>query len=144
MKESSKTYSNGEVTVVWQSEKCIHSTICWKNTTGLPEVFNPRERPWIKPEMAATEKIIEQINKCPSGALTYYRNNEETPNIQDKNECLIEVSKNGPLIVHGTIVIKDAIGNEVKKENRTAFCRCGNSSKKPFCDGSHRNVNFQD
>lgn len=72
MKSMTKQYSNGEMTIVWQNELCIHSTICWKNATGLPEVFNPRERPWIKAEGASTERMIEQVNKCPSGALTYF------------------------------------------------------------------------
>jgi len=43
---------------------------------GLPEVFNPRIRPWIQPENAKLERIIEQIGKCPSGALGFYRNSE--------------------------------------------------------------------
>jgi uncharacterized Fe-S cluster protein YjdI len=44
---------------------------CW---TGLIEVFNPRERPWIKMDGATTERIIEQVKKCPSGALSFYKN----------------------------------------------------------------------
>lgn len=72
-----KEYSNGEVTIVWQSGLCQHSTICWKGEAGLKEVFNPFDKPWIKPEGASTERIIEQIKKCPSGALTYYLNKDK-------------------------------------------------------------------
>lgn len=64
-------YTNNEVTVAWKPKVCIHSTICWK---GLMEVFNPREKPWIKMDGSTTEKIIEQVRKCPSGALSYYLN----------------------------------------------------------------------
>jgi putative redox protein len=38
--------------------------------TQLPEVFNPSIRKWINPDGASPEKIIEQVKKCPSGALT--------------------------------------------------------------------------
>jgi uncharacterized Fe-S cluster protein YjdI len=40
-------YSNGEVTVVWKPEMCIHSAKCFK---GLPEVFDLKKRPWINAE----------------------------------------------------------------------------------------------
>ena len=73
-----KKYSNGEVTVVWKPALCIHSSICWKNETGLPEVFNPMEKPWIKMENATSERIAEQVKKCPSGALSFYFNEHET------------------------------------------------------------------
>ena len=66
-----KKYSNDDITIVWKPAMCIHSTRCWKGTSGLIEVFNPRERPWIKPHGATTERIIEQIKQCPSGALSY-------------------------------------------------------------------------
>ena len=66
-----KEYTNGEVTVVWQSGKCIHSGNCVKNN---PAVFQPRENPWIKIEASSTEKIIETVQKCPSGALSFYKN----------------------------------------------------------------------
>lgn len=67
-------YSNGEVTIVWQPELCTHSGNCAR---GLPEVFKPREKPWIIPEGATTGKIIEQVKKCPSGALSYFMNEEK-------------------------------------------------------------------
>jgi len=76
MKDLTKKYSNGEITIVWKPKLCIHSTICWKGATGLKEVFNPAEKPWIKPEGAGSERIIEQVKKCPSGALSFYYNNE--------------------------------------------------------------------
>jgi uncharacterized Fe-S cluster protein YjdI len=67
-------YSNGEVTIVWQPELCTHSGNCAR---GLPEVFKPKEKPWITPERATTEKIIEQVKKCPSGALSFFINEEK-------------------------------------------------------------------
>lgn len=66
-----KEYTNGEVTVVWQSGKCIHSGICFRNN---PDVFQPKEKPWIKIDGSSTEKIIETVQKCPSGALSFYKN----------------------------------------------------------------------
>ena len=67
-----KEYKKGALTIVWKPEACIHSTICWKAATGLPSVFNPFEKPWIKTEGASVEELVEQIKKCPSGALSYY------------------------------------------------------------------------
>jgi uncharacterized Fe-S cluster protein YjdI len=76
MKDITKKYTNGEITIVWKPNMCIHSTMCWKEVTGLREVFNPMEKPWIKPEGASTKRIVDQIKQCPSGALSFYYNNE--------------------------------------------------------------------
>ena len=62
-----KRYSNDEITVVWKPEICAHSTNCWKS---LLRVFDPRKRPWINMQGASTERIIETVKKCPSGALS--------------------------------------------------------------------------
>jgi uncharacterized Fe-S cluster protein YjdI len=77
MKDITKKYSNGEVTIVWKPAICMHSKICWDKLNGLPQVFNPGERPWIKPEAASTGEIIKQVKKCPSGALSFFMNGEE-------------------------------------------------------------------
>jgi len=71
-----RKYTNGAITVVWKPTVCIHSRICWTAATGLPEVFNPREKPWIKMEGASTEQIALQVKKCPSGALSFYFNED--------------------------------------------------------------------
>jgi uncharacterized Fe-S cluster protein YjdI len=60
-------YSNGEITIVWQPKLCIHSGICVKT---LPQVYNPKERPWIKIDNASTEALKQQVALCPSGALS--------------------------------------------------------------------------
>lgn len=61
-----KEYSNGEITVVWQSGKCIHSANCVKN---LSSVFKPKAQPWINLENATSTEIKDTVSKCPSGAL---------------------------------------------------------------------------
>ncbi len=57
----------------------------------------------------------------------------------------ITASKNGPLRVEGEFSIHDAEGNAFGLAGRTqiSLCRCGHSENKPFCDGSHKKVNFQ-
>ena len=107
MNDITKKYTNGEVTIVWKPNTCIHSRICWHAATGLPEVFKPSERPWIKPEAASTERIIEQVKKCPSGALSFYLNNEAEKNVEVSAESIVEVVPNGPLLVCGNIIVKD-------------------------------------
>lgn len=135
-----KKYSNKDITVVWKPKQCIHSTLCWK---GLIDVFNPREKPWVKIDGASTERIKDQVTKCPSGAISYYNNNQvESESAVTKTETIVEASVNGPLLVYGNIQVKDANGTTVKTNKVTAFCRCGASENKPYCDGSHRKINF--
>ncbi len=138
MKDLTKKYSNGEVTIVWKPSQCIHSAKCWKGEEGLSEVFKPRSSPWIEPTGASTERIINQIKKCPSGALSFYMNNESEDNQAaiTESEHIVEVLPNGPLLVYGNLTVKTEKGEE-RKSKVTAFCRCGASANKPYCDGSH-------
>lgn len=69
-----KEYTNGELTIIWQPGLCQHAGICTKT---LPNVYHPKEKPWITIENATTEELIAQIRKCPSGALSYRMNNEK-------------------------------------------------------------------
>ncbi len=58
---------NGEITVEWRPELCIHCEACKQ---GLPQVFKPDERPWVKIDAAPTTAIVDQVLACPSGALS--------------------------------------------------------------------------
>lgn len=66
-----KEYSNGEITIKWQPKICQHVGVCVKT---LPKVYNPKAKPWITIKNATTEELKNQINKCPSGALSYIEN----------------------------------------------------------------------
>lgn len=140
MDNITKKYSNGEVTIVWKPKECIHSGICFR---GLNEVFDPRKRPWVTPENSTTEQIIEQIKKCPSGALSYYLNRDTEEPVKVEAETIVETLQNGPLMVYGNVTVKDSKGTITRKSNATAFCRCGASGNKPYCDGSHKKIGFE-
>jgi len=152
-------YTNGEVTIVWKPKLCIHSGVCVRT---LPKVYRPKERPWIKIEHATTEEIKAQISKCPSGALSYFMNDQEDEYEKASEDSRItkqkiEIEKDGPYIVSGNIPIEKAemtpdnrgIPYEFNKleeypqESVYALCRCGHSKNKPFCDDSHVEVNFK-
>jgi CDGSH-type Zn-finger protein len=61
------------------------------------------------------------------------------------SEITIVCANNGPYRFSGRVVLKDAQGNEFDLSGRETFslCRCGQSSNKPFCDGTHNRVGFQ-
>jgi uncharacterized Fe-S cluster protein YjdI len=142
-----KKYANKDITVTWEPEKCIHSRQCFGN---LMKVFDPRKRPWINLEGADTESIKKAIDGCPSGALGYYSNEADvgsnTNSTEQINEDAIRIKllSNGPIEFNGECVIIDKDGNESYKTGKFFLCRCGSSNNKPFCDGSHRKVDFKD
>ncbi|MEN9549892.1 MAG: hypothetical protein RIR12_2483 [Bacteroidota bacterium] len=139
-----KKYTNGEVTIVWQPKLCIHSAICAK---GLPGVFNPQRRPWIGLSASTTNIIIEQVNKCPSGALSYYINNTTMDNQQTTppatEKLIIQAAPNGPFLIKTECVIIHSNGTEETKTGTVALCRCGASTNKPYCDGKHKSIGFE-
>lgn len=136
-----KEYNNDEITVTWQPDVCIHSEKCFHS---LPKVFNPKNRPWVNLEEAENKIIIDQVNNCPSGALSGRYNNEEEPNGSSSSIPSIEIMPNGPILIKGDMQLKYKGADELKEAKVTAFCRCGASGNKPFCDGSHNNVGFED
>lgn len=69
--ENTKEYKKEDITITWTPSKCQHAAVCVKT---LPQVYNPKEKPWIKPENATSKELMDQIDQCPSGALGYYKN----------------------------------------------------------------------
>lgn len=138
-REIVKEYTNGELTVVWKPGKCIHAAVC---VQIMPDVYDPKAKPWITPEDANTADLKAQISKCPSGALSYYMNDGKDQEAQSL-EAKVEVLENGPLLVYGTLDITHKDGSAETKNKTTAFCRCGLSNNKPYCDGAHVKGGFK-
>jgi uncharacterized Fe-S cluster protein YjdI len=65
-----RTYRTERIEVTWAPGRCIHAGECFGN---LPEVFDPRARPWIRVEVADPDLIEDTVLRCPSGALGFRR-----------------------------------------------------------------------
>jgi uncharacterized Fe-S cluster protein YjdI len=147
-KEEIKSYTNGEITVFWKPELCIHSANC---LIGLPEVFNTRKKPWINIHASGSKQIMKTVDTCPSRALIYIkksprpltRKRKTSPKV--KKFAKIQILKNGPALITGNFIIRGPDKKKIRVESPVAaICRCGESGKKPFCDGSHQKAGFRD
>lgn len=133
-----KRYEGDGITITWDAERCIHAGECVK---GLPAVFDTERRPWIDAGAAGADEVAEVIDRCPSGALGYERPpgavHVAAPGVS------ITVQPGGPLYVRGGVALRDGEGAPIEAPERMALCRCGASSKKPFCDGTHSRIGFE-
>jgi CDGSH-type Zn-finger protein len=142
IKDKKKSYVGKKVTIHDNRKICSHAEECINN---LPSVFKLNSRPWIDPDGARVEEIVQTIRKCPSGALSYSIDGIEYKD-QKERDPMVTVSKDGPYVVTGGI---ELIGDNIEfaegasREHYT-LCRCGASENKPFCDGIHRAINFKD
>lgn len=143
-----REYQGDGFTVTWDADVCIHSTKCWRT---LPGVFKPREKPWVHAEGAPGNVVEAVIANCPSGALGFAWNGEQAEGAQDSPAepvegavTIVSVGSDGPLEVRGAVRIEAADGTLIEQTERAFLCRCGASSRKPFCDGSHRKIGFSD
>lgn len=155
-----KEYVADGITVLWDSDICIHSAHCART---LPTVFRPQNRPWIDVDGASADEIQRTIDGCPSGALGYRLPADDLARSADSpmgqevvaeamgiveesaaDSVTVTVEADGPLFVSGPVRIVGADGTVVEETERTWLCRCGHSSSKPFCDGSHRRQGFRD
>jgi uncharacterized Fe-S cluster protein YjdI/CDGSH-type Zn-finger protein len=134
-----RVYRNAQIAVSWEPRLCIHAGYCFR---GLPKVFKPEDRPWVKVDAATAEQIAEVVMTCPTGALHFERL-DGGPQEPQPEQTTIDARPNGPLYVRGTIRITGPGGQLIREDTRVALCRCGASQNKPFCDGSHRRIGFQ-
>ncbi len=73
MSENVKTYESESIKIYWKPDICKHAGECVR---GLSSVFNVNKKPWVSPEHATSEEIMQVIDRCPSRALTYQQKNE--------------------------------------------------------------------
>ncbi len=132
--ESDNTACTENIFIRFDVERCIHSRKCVLNS---PRVFLANVKgPWLHPETDTVEHLVHVAQSCPSGAITYQRldggDEEKAPEVN-----VINIRENGPYALHASLNI-----NEQSCMYRATLCRCGKSKNKPFCDNSHRNIDF--
>ena len=122
------------LTLRYELKKCIHARFC---VTGAPQVFLANVKgPWIVPDAIRTEALVEIAHACPSGAIRYLRK-DGAPDEAPPPVNLISIREAGPYAVRANLNLDGNNGTY-----RATLCRCGASKNKPFCDGSHHEVNF--
>lgn len=97
----------------------------------------------------AEKLTLEMAHHCPGGRLIVWDNATQQPieTYEDPSISLIEdvlERCSGPIMLRGGIPVKSASGEYYEVRNRQALCRCGQSGNKPFCDGTHASMKFQD
>jgi CDGSH-type Zn-finger protein len=127
------SYTAERVTILDDRSVCSHAGEC---TDRLPSVWKLGEEPWIDPDGASAEEIKSVIPRCPSGALEYVEPDSQEPD-EESLAPRIEAAVDGPLVLRGGIPVTSVDGRAYEVRNRQTLCRCGKSSNKPFCDGSH-------
>lgn len=131
---SKETIPGRRVAIEFDAAKCIHSRHC---VLDRPDVFVPNvPGEWIHPDAATPEDVVALARNCPSGAIVARRLDggpDETAPLVNT----VRVRENGPLAVHATLsVATQSVGF------RATLCRCGQSQRKPYCDGSHATADF--
>ena len=124
-----RTYAAPEVTVFYDRGRCRHYAECVR---GLPQVFDPTRRPWIRADLADPNAIAEVVRRCPTGALHYrlWAGDPEEP----ARPTTIARDPAGPLLVRGDLHLDTPDG--ARDETRAALCGCVQTSNQPFCDGA--------
>jgi len=133
-----KEYATDEIVVEWEPRLCSHSHNCVRS---LPQVFDDGRRPWVKVDAATADEVEAAVARCPSGALRTRRIGAPAAKRQEPLEVC--ASANGPLLVSGGVRILDGEGAVLYEGEKAALCRCGGSSNKPFCDGTHAKTGFR-
>lgn len=134
-----RNYVGKRITVHDNRGLCAHAGVC---TDRLAAVFRSGQEPWIDADAATVDEIIDTIRRCPSGALSYSIDGIEQRDIERLPQ--VTVTHNGPYAVTGGIeLVGVARGDGASTEHYT-LCRCGASKNKPFCDGSHWDIEFTD
>ena len=132
-------YRGQQADVSYDLGRCIHAAECVRS---LPQVFDPKAKPWINPNAAGAEQLAAAVARCPTGALHLQRKDggaAETPDAENS----VALAADGPLYLRGRVQVLSASGKLLLEDTRVALCRCGASKSKPLCDNSHQSIAFQ-
>ncbi len=141
MSSQPREYKGLTLTVSFDGERCSHAGECVK---GLPKVFDSTRSPWVNPDAASATAVMGVVERCPSGALQY-RFGNGAKSERPPRGASVSLVPGGPLRLRGELRLLLADGAQaVATGTRLALCRCGQSARKPFCDGAHATSGFDD
>ena len=116
---------------------CVHAGFCGNRVTNIWKQVVDTDDSLVR------LAVINEVEKCPSGAITYRFEGSEADNEADYPTEIAAIT-DGPLWVTGAIAVTTSDGTQLEARTRVTLCRCGASANKPLCDGSHKELGFKD
>jgi 3-phenylpropionate/trans-cinnamate dioxygenase ferredoxin subunit len=89
-------------------------------------------------ESGRTPKVIADVNISVQPQPCF----SESQRRKNMSDPTIQVLPKGPYLVAGKFALLDASGKKIEAGEKIALCRCGASTNKPFCDGTHSKIGF--
>jgi CDGSH-type Zn-finger protein len=120
--------------VMKDGELCQHAGFCTNKVRTWFDMVPDTDDQQVRVQ------LLGMIEHCPSGALSYELEGEP---IEPDLPVAISPTTDGPLFVSGGIDIERTSGELMETRNRVTLCRCGQSSNKPLCDGTHFDIEFK-
>ena len=140
MSEPLQLYQTAEILVTFDPNVCMHTGVCLR---GNPAVFDRSRPDWIQPGAGSAEAVAELVARCPSGALHAVRTGISPATPLPSAGVSIHATPNGPIVVKGPVTLELPTGRKEKRSGAFSLCRCGQTKRTPYCDGSHLTTGFQ-
>jgi CDGSH-type Zn-finger protein len=131
------TFTGQRIAVGDDHSLCVHSGFCGNRITNIWKMLKDPD------DSVVRGQIMAMVEKCPSGTLTFALEADGEV-VEPDLPKEIAVIPDGPLWVSGGIPVERRDGQPLETRNRMTLCRCGASSNKPFCDGTHKEIGFTD
>jgi uncharacterized Fe-S cluster protein YjdI len=140
MAEPLELYPTPEVLVTFDPNLCRSMGACLR---ADPAVFDRSRPDWIRPEAASPEQIVALVARCPTGALHAIRPGVRPGTPLPSPGVTVAATPHGPIVVKGTVTLELPTGQREKRTGAFTLCRCGQTRRTPFCDGSHVTSGFR-
>ncbi|MFN0299920.1 MAG: CDGSH iron-sulfur domain-containing protein [Burkholderiales bacterium] len=124
VRENGPLAFHGELIIAGQAP-CLRATLCRCGAA--------KNKPFCDGSHAAANFIA--TGEVPA--------KDSTPLATRNGPLAIKPATNGPLLVSGPVEVVTGTGKTVNRSTGAAFCRCGQSANKPYCDGTHAKVGFK-
>lgn len=125
------------ITVSDDRSICVHAGFCGNRVTNIWKQVGDTDDSIVR------LAVINEVEKCPSGAITYRFDGDED-DTEPEYPTQVGIVDDGPIWVTGSVPVTTSAGVQLEARNRVTLCRCGASENKPLCDGSHKAAGFTD
>lgn len=140
MSQPIQVYQSAELVVTFDPNLCKQFGVCLR---GNPAVFDRTRPEWIQLPDEGPDEVARLVAQCPSGALQALRPGVRPGAALPSAGVSIAATPHGPIVVKGPVRLELPTGRQEERKGAFSLCRCGQTQRSPFCDGSHATTGFR-